>query len=83
MGLTYGMKLFRAAQECTGERMPDIWEYRGERHLLNHCDCEKRKRQMASIDAYVDENCDHSKNTAEHLVCKACAVAWAKIFSNR
>ena len=39
--------LHAAARACTGEENPDMWEYRGARHLAGKCDprrCKVRKK---------------------------------------
>ena len=46
-GQPYLDSLFKAAQECTGMDMPDLWEYRGARHLAGKCDPRKCKAAIA------------------------------------
>lgn len=37
---TYLTDRLAAAIECTGDRNPDNWEWRGDQHLKGNCDCE-------------------------------------------
>lgn len=42
--LNYGLKEKRiAAQICTGEKTPGHWEWRGEQHIRERCDCDLKK----------------------------------------